>query len=131
MYSKELIQLYMNKKNYTQQKQVAAELEISKSYVNMLWTGQVQLTDKLGIFLAIECGIDPAEVVAKLAEARAKTVQEKTVWANVVKKYKASTLPSAGAALLLVMALPMANFLTSHSHLLCQIPYRNNPHPGL
>ena len=115
MYSKELIQLYMNKKNYTQQKQVAAELEISKSYVNMLWTGQVQLTDKLGIFLAIECGIDPAEVVAKLAEARAKTVQEKTVWANVVKKYKASTLPSAGAALLLVMALPMANFLTSHS----------------
>lgn len=116
MYSKELIQLYMNKKNYTQQKQVAAELEISKSYVNMLWTGQVQLTDKLGIFLAIECGIDPAEVVAKLAEARAKTVQEKTVWANVVKKYKASTLPSAGAALLLVMALPMANFLTSHSH---------------
>lgn len=116
MYSKELIQLYMNKKNYTQQKQVAAELEISKSYVNMLWTGQVQLTDKLGIFLAIECGIDPAEVVAKLAEARAKTVQEKTVWANVVKKYKASTLPSTGAALLLVMAIPMANLLTSHSH---------------
>ena len=116
MYSKELIELYMKKKNYTQQKQVAAELEISKSYVNMLWTGQVQLTDKLGIFLATECEIDPAEVVAKLAEARAKTDAEKTVWAAVVKKYKASALPSAGAALSAIMALPIVDFLTSHSH---------------
>ena len=86
------------------------------SYVNMLWTGQVQLTDKLGIFLATECEIDPAEVVAKLAEARAKTDAEKTVWAAVVKKYKASALPSAGAALSAIMALPIVDFLTSHSH---------------
>lgn len=110
MYSKELIELYMKQKNYTQQKQVAAELEISKSYVNMLWTGQVELTDKLGIFLAIECGVDPAEVVAKLAEARAKTEQEKTVWADVVKKYKASTLSSAGAALCMIALLPIGGF---------------------
>lgn len=116
MYSKELITAYMKQKNYSQQKQVAAELGLSTSYINQVWNGRLELTDITGILIAKECGFDPAEVVAKLAEARAKTVQEKTVWADVVKKYKASALPSAGAALLLVMALPMANLLTSHSH---------------
>lgn len=113
MYSKELIELYMKTKNYTQQKQVAAELNISKSYVNMLWTGQVQMTDKLGIFVAIECDLDPAEVVAKLAEARAKTTQEKSVWADVVKKYRASAVTSAGAALCALLSLPTSEILTS------------------
>ena len=117
MYSKELINTYMKQKNYSQQKQVAAELELSTSYINQVWNGRLELTDITGILIANECGFDPAEVVAKLAEARAKTAQEKTVWANVVKKYKDSAIPNAGAALLLVMALPMANFLTSHSHL--------------
>lgn len=113
MYSKELIELYMKTKNYTQQKQVAAELRISKSYVNMLWTGQVQMTDKLGIFVAIECELDPAEVVAKLAEARAKTTQEKSVWADVVKKYRASAITSTGAALCVLLSLPTSEILTS------------------
>lgn len=53
MHSKELIELYMKRKNYTQQKQVAADLQISRSYVNMLWLGQVHLTDELGIFIAL------------------------------------------------------------------------------
>jgi len=116
MYSKELIQLYLEKKNYTQHKQIAADLEISKGYMSDLWREKVQLTDKQGIYLAIECGIDPAEVVTKLAEARAKTDAEKTVWAAVVKKYKASALPSAGAALGAIMALPIVDFLTSQIH---------------
>ena len=71
MHSKELIELYMKRKNYTQQKQVAADLQISRSYVNMLWLGQVHLTDELGIFIAIESELDPTETVLKLAADRA------------------------------------------------------------
>lgn len=93
MYPKELIQAYMRLKNYSQQKQVAVELDLSTSYINQVWNGRLELTDITGIFIANECGFDAAEVVAKLAEARAKTDAEKTVWAAVVKKYKASALP--------------------------------------
>ncbi|HGF7227509.1 TPA: DUF3693 domain-containing protein [Vibrio cholerae] len=57
--------------------------------------------------------------MAKLAEARAKTDEEKTVWANVVKKYKASALPSAGAALGAVMALPIVDFFNFAIQAIC------------
>lgn len=118
MYSKELIQAYMKLKNYSQQKQVAAELELSTSYINQVWNGRLELTDVTGIFIAIECGFDPAEVVAKLAEARAKTTQEKSVWADVVKKYRASAVTSAGAALCALLSLPTSEILTSLKYLL-------------
>lgn len=112
MYSKELIELYMKQKNYSQQKQVAADLKISKSYVNMLWLGQVQLTDELGIYLAIECGLDPTETVLKLAAARAKTPQAKNVWIDAVKRYctGAEAAACAGLTLLAACFTPTYNF---------------------
>ena len=100
MYSKELIELYMKRKNYAQQKQMAADLQISKSYMNQLWLEQVQLTDELGIFIAIECDIEPAEAVLKLAEARAKTPQTKTAWSEAVKRYCAGAEAAVCAGLL-------------------------------
>jgi transcriptional regulator with XRE-family HTH domain len=118
MYSKELIELYMNCKNYTQQKQMAADLKISSSYLSDINNGRREFTDTAGIYIAIECGLDPAEVVSKLAEARAKTTQEKSVWADVVKKYRASAVTSAGAALSAILTLPTPDFLTSLNHLL-------------
>lgn len=108
----------MKLKNYSQQKQVAAELKLSQSYINQIWNGRLELTDITGIFIAIECELDPAEVVAKLAEARAKTIQEKSVWADVVKKYRASAVTSAGAALCALLSLPTSEILTSLKHLL-------------
>lgn len=113
MYSKELIELYMSRKNYSQQKQMAADLKISSSYLSDINNGRREFTDTTGIYIAIECELDPAEVVAKLAEARAKTTEEKTVWANVIKKYRASAVTSAGAALCALLSLPTSEILTS------------------
>lgn len=110
MYSKELLELYMSVKNYTQQKQVAADLKISKSYISQLWLGQVQLTDEMGIFIAIECELDPAEVVLKLAEARAKTPQTKNAWAEAVKRYCAGAEAAVCAGLGVFAALSMTSF---------------------
>ena len=118
MYSKELIELYMSRKNYSQQKQMAADLKISSSYLSDINNGRREFTDTTGIYIAIECELDPAEVVAKLAEARAKTTEEKSVWANVIKKYKASAVTRAGASLCALLSLPTSEILTSLKHLL-------------
>lgn len=105
MYSKELIQLYLEKKNYEQHKQVAADLQISKGYMSDLWREKVQLTDEQGIFMAIECGIDPAEVLLKLAQARAKTTQAKNIWGTAVKNYCAGAKAASCAGLAVLAAL--------------------------
>lgn len=112
MYSKELIELYMSKKNYTQQKQVAADMKISKTYLSDIWTEKVQLTDDMGIFIAIECELDPAEVLLKLAAARAKTPQTKNAWAEAVKRYctGSEAASCAGLGLFAAMAWTHVNF---------------------
>jgi transcriptional regulator with XRE-family HTH domain len=108
MYSKELIELYLKTKNYTQHKQLASDMEISKGYMSDLWREKVQLTDEQGVFIAIECGIDPAEVLLKLAEARAKTPQTKTAWAEAVKRFCAGREAASCAGLSAIAALSMA-----------------------
>ena len=105
MYSKELIQVYLEKKNYTQHKQVAADLQISKGYMSDLWREKVQMTDEQGIFMAIECGLDPAEVLLKLAQARAKTPQEQSIWASAVKRYCVGAEAAACAGLAVLAAI--------------------------
>lgn len=112
MYSRELIELYMKQKNYTQQKQVAADLKISKTYISQIWNDEHQLTDDMGIFLAIELEIDAAEVLLKLAEARAKNPQTKNVWAAAVKRYctGAEAAACAGLTLLAACFTPTYNF---------------------
>jgi transcriptional regulator with XRE-family HTH domain len=110
MYSKELIQLYLEKKNYTQHKQLAADMEISKGYMSDLWREKVQLTDEQGVFIAIACEIDPAEVLLKLAEARAKTPQTKTAWSEAVKRFCAGREAASCAGFGVLAALSMAHF---------------------
>lgn len=79
MYSKELIKLYMTRKNYSQQKQMAADLKISSSYLSDISNSRREFTDETGIYIAIECELDPKEVVMRLAEARAKSPEAKNV----------------------------------------------------
>lgn len=99
MYSKELIETYMSVKNYTQQKQMAADMKISPSYLSDIYRGRRDFTDESGIWIAIECGLDPEETVLKLATSRAKTPEAKNVWSQVLKRYCTGAEAAACAGL--------------------------------
>lgn len=114
MYSKELIETYLKLKNYSQQKQMAQDINMSQSFLSDIYNGRREFTDETAIYIAIECGLDPQEVVMKLAAARARTPQAKTVWAQVLKRYCAGA-EAAVCAGLLALFLPKLDFA------LCQL----------
>lgn len=120
MYSKELIEMYMTRKNYAQQKQMAADLRISSSYLSDINNGRREFTDETAIYIALECGLDPQEVVMKLAEARAKTPEAKNVWAQVLKRYCAGA-EAAVCAGLLALCHPIYDFA------LCPVTLKSQP----
>ena len=105
MYSKELIETYLKLKNYSQQKQMAQDINMSQSFLSDIYNGRREFTDETGIWIAIECGLDPKEVVLKLAEARAKTPAAKNVWAEAVKNYCAGAKAASCAGLAVMAAL--------------------------
>lgn len=113
MNSKDLIELYMKTKNYSQQKQMAADLGIGKSYMSEIYMGRKEFTDKTAIYIALECDLDPEEVLINLAAARAHTETEKNVWKNLAKKYSAELRGALGAALLVAMNPATSEILTS------------------
>ena len=112
MYSKELIERYMSAKNYTQQKQMAADMKISPSYLSDIYRGKRNFTEESALYIAIECELDPREVIMKLAEDRAKTPEAKSVWASVLKEYCAGAKAAscAGLGLFAAMAWTQLNF---------------------
>ena len=100
MYSKTLIAELMRVKNYAQYKQVAAELGFSTAYIARVNTGKEEFTEETAIYIAMECGLDPQEVVMRLAEARAKTQKAKHIWTQVLKRYCAGAEAAVCAGLL-------------------------------
>ena len=100
MYSKQLIDMYMSAKNYTQKKQMAADIKMSQSYLSDIYNGRREFTDETGIWIAIECGLDPEETVLKLAASRAKTPEAKNVWSRALKRYCTGVEAAACAGLL-------------------------------
>lgn len=104
MYSKELIETYMSVKKYTQQKQMAADMQISPSYLSDIYRGKRYFTEESALYIAIECDLDPKEVIMKLAEERAKTPQAKSVWASVLKEYCTGAKAASCAGLMLLAA---------------------------
>lgn len=115
MYSKELIETYMKFKNYSQHKQMAADMKISTSYLSDIYNNKRQFTDESGIWIAIECELDPGEVLIKLAEARAKSPETRSVWAEAVKRYCVGNEAAACAGLAVLAAL----FAPTHLFALC------------
>ncbi len=110
MYSKTLIAELMSVKNYAQYKQVAAELGFSTAYIARVNTGKEEFTEETALYIAVECGMDTQEVIMKLAEARAKTPQAKSVWSQVLKRYCAGREAASCAGLSAIAALSMAKF---------------------
>lgn len=110
MYSKTLLDQLMKTRNYEQYKQAAAELEFTTGYIAMINRGQKEFSDETGIYIANECGLDPQEVVLKLAEARAKTPRARSVWAEAVKSYCSGAKAASWAGLGLFAALATTQF---------------------
>ena len=104
MYSKTLLDEFLKVKKFTQYKQAAAELGFSTAYIAKINTGREEFTEETAIYIAVECELDPKEVIMKLAEARAKTPQAKSVWASVLKEYCTGAEAAACAGLALIMA---------------------------
>lgn len=105
MYSKELIETYMSRKNYTQQKQMAADMKISQAYLSDIYTGKRHFTEESAIWIATECGLQHKEVLMKLAASKAKTAEAQSIWAEVVKTYCTGHEAAAGAGLAMMAAL--------------------------
>lgn len=115
MYSKELINTYMRVKNYTQQKQMASDMNISASYLSDIYRGKRNFTEESGIWIAMECNLNPEEVLMKLAEERAKTPKAKNIWTQVLKRYCAGA-EAAVCAGLLALAYPGSDFALCRSY---------------
>ena len=109
MYSKHLLDELMKVRKYEKYKQAAVELGFTTGYIAIINQGQKEFTEETGIYIALECGLDPQEVVMKLAEARAKTPEAKNVWAQVLKRYCAGA-EAAVCAGLLVLFHPLYDF---------------------
>lgn len=108
MDSRTLIKEYMTAKNYDQYKQMAADLKLSQSHLAEINTGKKEFIDETAIYIALECGLDPEEVVMNLAAARARTPQAKSVWSQVLKRYCAGREAASCAGLSAIAALSMA-----------------------
>ena len=100
MYSKKLLNEYLKTKKFTQYKQAAAELGFSTAYIAKVNTGKEEFTEETAIYIAKECGLDPQEVVMRIAEARAKTPETKGIWRQVLKRYCAGAEAAVCAGLL-------------------------------
>ena len=87
MYAYELIKTYMRTKNYIQDKQAAADLEISAALIAQIKKGIRTMPEKSAIYIASECNLDMAEVLIKLQEEKATDAIEKAAWNAILKKW--------------------------------------------
>lgn len=115
MDSKTLLAAYMRAKNFTQLKEVAAELGFSNPYISDLNSGKSQFTDELAIKLANEIGLDPLEVIISLQAVRAKTPETKAAWYDALKKYCASTGTALALGLMMLGSPNSTTDLTAHN----------------
>lgn len=119
MDSKTLLAAYMRHKNFTQLKEVAAELGFSEPYLSKLSSGKSQFTDELAIKLANEIGIDPAEVIISLNAVRASDKNVKAAWYDILKKYCASTEAALAVACMTMGSASLSTLITAPMHFLC------------
>ncbi|MCU8435803.1 DUF3693 domain-containing protein [Vibrio vulnificus] len=87
MYTNELLDAYKKAKNYTQDKQVAHDLGLSRQKISAIRNGARYLTESEALFIAEEIGADTEMVLVYLAADKAKTQKAQQAWANIAKKY--------------------------------------------
>lgn len=122
MFALELIQTYMRLKNYTLDKQAAADLGFDRSMISKIRTGAKKLPEKSAIKIATECNLDIAEVLIKLQEEKASDITEKAAWSAILKKYKHGIIQ----VITMVYVAPIMLSVASHMLLLCLITEGKN-----
>lgn len=116
MYQKKLLEAYKNAKNYTQDKQIAHDLELTRQRITDFKKSLRYLTDKEVIFLAKGAGIDPEIALIACHAERNENPEVKTVWEEMAKKFnsvefaKLSMVCGSFVALLGAMDTGMSNY---------------------
>lgn len=88
MYANELLNLYKEAKNYTQDKQIASDLKLSQQKISNIRNERRQLSDNEAIFLAEALNLDIKTVLVKLAADKADNNKAKQAWLEIAKKIK-------------------------------------------
>lgn len=88
MYIDELLDAYKKAKNYTQDKQVAADLNINAARISEMRKGRRYVSDSEAIFLAKNAGIDIKEALLGIHADRNENPNIKAIWEDMLKKYK-------------------------------------------
>lgn len=87
-YINELLNEYMRKNNYSQDKQICIDLGVSKQYLSGVRKGKSTVSDENLIILSKGAEIDAGFAVAKFHAEWAKSDVEKSFWVNLAKKVK-------------------------------------------
>ncbi|WP_027695288.1 DUF3693 domain-containing protein [Vibrio litoralis] len=87
MYQKQLLEAYKKAKKYTQDKQIAHDLNLNKSRITELKKGQRYLTDNEAVFLAEEAGIEPEVALLACHADRNENEKIKALWEHIAKKF--------------------------------------------
>lgn len=102
MYSKKLINEYMKAKNYSQYKQVAADLHFTTAYIAEINKGRKEFTEETATYIAEAAGLDTSEVLIKLAMAKAKSETTKNAWVKILKEHQSGVQAMAVLGLMVL-----------------------------
>ncbi|PSU86440.1 hypothetical protein C0W42_20790 [Photobacterium kishitanii] len=121
MFANELLDTYKTTKNYVQDKQIAADLNLSQQKICNIRSGRRQLTDNEAVFLAEESNLDVHIVLLNLAVDKADNSKVKKVWEEIAKKLKGQNyqLYSVGLTAFAFSIFPVNDVL--HECALCTL----------
>ncbi|WP_370598978.1 DUF3693 domain-containing protein [Plesiomonas shigelloides] len=88
MYVNTLLDAYKKAKSYTQDKQIAADLNLPKQRISEMRSGRRYVSDEEAVFLAEQAGIDIKEALLGIHADRNENPNIKAIWDDMLKKYK-------------------------------------------
>lgn len=88
MYANILLDAYKKAKNYSQDKQIAADMNLTKQRIYEIRKGKRYVSDEEAIFLAENAGIDIKEALLGIHADRNENPNIKAIWEDMLKKYK-------------------------------------------
>lgn len=103
MYANYLLDTYKTAQNYTQDKQIAVDLNVSKSRVCEMRSGKRYISDKEAVFLAENANIDPQEALLGVHADRQENPRIKMMWQEIAKKLKGQNYQVYSAVLTLLI----------------------------
>ncbi|MGF1751874.1 DUF3693 domain-containing protein [Vibrio cionasavignyae] len=95
----ELLDAYKHANKYTQDKQIAHDLQISTQKLSDIRQGRRYLTEKEALLLADHVGADKEIVLIQLAADKCKTVEGQATWAAIAKKFESLGISRISMAL--------------------------------